>query len=245
MNNGSIAERWAESDGLRLHYLVGNVDQSAPPDLTPLAFVPGGLGAADDYVPDMPVFAPRLCLAMSLRGQGRSDAPRSGYTLDDYVGDVAAVVAGSELERPCLMAYSMAVPIAVAYAARHPSRLSGLILGDYPPVYPDLPPEWVDSAVLTLGRLSQRHVMEAMQVESSEIDLWDQLSQITCPVLVMRGDRPGAKLGPEEAKRYRHALSDPRVVVFPHSGHALWEPDDGRFFQVMQTFLAELDRSEK
>jgi pimeloyl-ACP methyl ester carboxylesterase len=241
-----IAERWATSDGVRLHYLIGNVSEAAhaPASLTPLAFVPGGLGAAEDYVPDMATFAPRLCLAMSLRGQGRSDAPAGGYTLPDYAGDVAATLADSGVERPCLMAYSLAVPIAVAYAARHPQRISGLILGDYPPVYPDLSPEWVDSAVLTLGRLSQRHVMEAMQAESQEIELWERLPQIACPALVMRGDRPGAKLGPEDAERYRRALPDVRIVVFPHSGHALWEPDDARFFQVMQTFLAELDGRE-
>ncbi len=234
-----IAENWAERDGLRLHYLVGNAEQ--PDAGVPLVFVPGGLGAAEDYQQDIPEFAPRPVLAMSLRGQGRSDAPQSGYGLADFVADLAAVLAASGLERPCLMAYSMAVPIAVAYAAQYPERLAGLILGDYPARYPRIPPGWVDSAVFQLGRLHQRHIMEAIQQESAEVALWDQLPAITCPVLVLRGGQPGAKLSEAEADRYEELLPRCRVLTFPYSDHALWDPDPNQFVTAIKVFLAELD----
>ena len=233
-----VTEKWAAQDGVRLHYLVSGAEDVAR---TPLVFVPGGLGAAEDYMADMPAFAPRLCVAMSLRGQGVSDAPDAGYRLQDFTADLEAVLAASEVERPCLMAYSMAVPIAIAYAAQHAHRLGGLILGDYPAVYPQLPPEWVDSAVFMLGRLNDRPIMEAIQQESAEIPLWEQLPAITCPVLVLRGGQPGAKLDEADAARYQQLLPRARVLTFPFSDHALWDPDPDQFINAIKIFLAELD----
>ncbi len=236
-----VTEQWVENAGLRLHTLVGNADGPG----TPLVFVPGGLGAAEDYLPDIPEFAPRPVLAMSLRGQGRSDAPESGYRLENYVGDVERVLAVSSWKRPCLMAYSMAVPVAVAFAAQDPDRLGGLILGDYPARYPRIPPEWVDNAVFQLGRLNQRHVMEAMQRESEEVELWARLPAITCPVLVLRGGQPGARLNEADAARYQQLLPRCRVLTFPHSDHALWDPDPNQFLTAIKVFLAELDTQRK
>ncbi|MCA9935728.1 MAG: alpha/beta hydrolase [Anaerolineales bacterium] len=233
-----IVEKWAERDGVRLHYLLGNEETGAR---TPLFFVPGGLGAAEDYLQDIPEFAPRTVLAMSLRGQGRSDAPASGYALADFAGDLAAVVAQCGVKRPCLMAYSMAVPIALAYAAQHPQQPGGLILGDYPAHYPKIPEEWVDNAVFQLGRLHQRHVMEAIQRESAEEALWERLPAITCPVLVLRGGKPGARLSEADAARYQELLPRCRVLTFPYSDHALWEPDPQQFINAIKIFLAELD----
>ncbi len=237
-----VTEYWTDANGLRLHYLVSHGDGNAG---APLVFVPGGLGAAEDYLPDIPEFAPRPVLAMSLRGQGRSDAPESSYRLEDFAGDLAAVLVASGWQRPCLMAYSMAVPVAVAYAAQHPEELGGLILGDYPARYPRIPPEWVDNAVFQLGRLHQRHVMEAMQRESQEVDLWERLPAISCPVLVLRGGQPGAKLSEADATRYQELLPRCRVLTFPHSGHALWEPDPNQFLTAIKVFLAELDTQRK
>lgn len=234
-------EKWVNRDGLRLSYFV---NAETEPGRVPLVFVPGGLGAAEDYLQDMPAFAPRASLAMSLRGQGRSDAPASGYKLDDFSGDVAAVLAGSGWKRPCLMAYSMAVPIAVSFAARYPDALSGLILGDYPAVTPKIPPEWVDSAVAMLGRLNDRPIMEAIQQESERVELWKKLPDIRCPVLVLRGAQPDARLSEADAARYQNGLERVRLLTFPLSGHALWEPDPNQFINAIKVFLAELDTRE-
>lgn len=236
-----LNQQWATNNGLRLHYLLGNAGGPG----VPLVFVPGGLGSADDYWQDLPEFAPRPVLAMSLRGQGQSDAPEHGYTLADYVSDVAAVLQACGLERPCLMAYSMAVPVAIAFAARCPEALSGLILGDYPAQASRLPPEWVDRAVATLARLSDRHVMEAMQRESADVDLWDQLPAIGCPVLVLRGRLPGARLSAADAGRYQTLLPRGRILTFPNSDHALWEPDPNQFYTAIKTFMAQLDTARR
>lgn len=233
-----VTEQWVEHDGLRLHYLVS---QERDPARVPLVFVPGGLGGAEDYLEEFRELAPRPCLSMSLRGQGNSEVAASGYAFDDLVGDVTAVLTAAQLSRPCLMAYSMGVPLAVEYAARHPQAVGGLILGDYPPVYPQLPPEWVDSAMFMLGQLRLKPVADALQADSAEVALWDRLPRIDCPVLILRGEKPGARLSAAAADRYLTLLPHGRVVVFPYSGHALWEPSYEQFLTVIRTFLISLD----
>jgi pimeloyl-ACP methyl ester carboxylesterase/tetratricopeptide (TPR) repeat protein len=66
------------------------------------------------------------------RGCGLSDWTVDEYSLDAWVRDLEAVVDTLELERFPLLGISQGGPIAVAYATRHPERVSHLILyGSY------------------------------------------------------------------------------------------------------------------
>jgi pimeloyl-ACP methyl ester carboxylesterase len=66
------------------------------------------------------------------RGCGLSEWVVDEFSLDAWVRDLEAVVDALELERFPLLGISQGGPIAIAYAARHPERVSGLILyGSY------------------------------------------------------------------------------------------------------------------
>jgi len=66
------------------------------------------------------------------RGCGLSDWAADEYSLDAWVRDLEAVVDDLELERFPLLGISQGGPIAIAYTARHPERVSHLILhGSY------------------------------------------------------------------------------------------------------------------
>jgi pimeloyl-ACP methyl ester carboxylesterase/tetratricopeptide (TPR) repeat protein len=66
------------------------------------------------------------------RGCGLSEWEVEDFSLDAWVRDLEAVVDDLELERFALLGISQGGPIAVAYAARHPERVSRLILyGSY------------------------------------------------------------------------------------------------------------------
>ncbi len=62
------------------------------------------------------------------RGNGLSDWSVSDYSLDRFVEDLEAVVDAANLERFALYGTSQGAPISIAYAARHPERVSHLIL---------------------------------------------------------------------------------------------------------------------
>ncbi|WP_235009649.1 alpha/beta fold hydrolase [Mycobacterium sp. 3519A] len=62
------------------------------------------------------------------RGCGLSDWDAADFTFDDWVADLESVVESLGLERFPLLGVSQGGAVAVAYAARHPDRVSHLVL---------------------------------------------------------------------------------------------------------------------
>ena len=62
------------------------------------------------------------------RGCGLSDPEIGDLSVDTWVGDLEAVIDAAGLERFDLLGLSQGAAIAVAYAARHPQRVSNLVL---------------------------------------------------------------------------------------------------------------------
>jgi len=61
-------------------------------------------------------------------GTGLSDRNRTDFSLDSDLRDIEAVIVHLKLKRPRLLGWSFGGPIAIAYAAKHPRRVSHLIL---------------------------------------------------------------------------------------------------------------------
>lgn len=232
-----IESGWVRNGTVQLHYLDSG--PSTDPSLTPIVFIPGRFGTAEDYVnTEFAGLAPRRCVAVSLRGRGNSDAPSDGYAFEDHVADVSAVLVYLRLGRFCLMGYSLGVPCALGYALQHPQGLSGMILADYPARYPALPPGWAEGTLAANPGRAKPDVARALERDSQEVFLWDALPAIEAPVLVLRGAQPGALLSAEAADRYRQGLRRVRVVVLENSAHDLWGPE---YIEALREFLGTLD----
>ena len=204
--------------------------------------------AAEDYRELSASLAPRRIVAVTFRGRGRSGAPATGYALEDHVGDLEAVVARARLDQFCLMGYSRGAAYAIAFALRHPDRLAGLILGDYPAHHSALPLQWPEYILATTHRgtpVAERMsepAVRALQQEVRAVDFRDRLEAISCPVLVLRGGQEGSLLSAAEAEVYRRRLREVSIVILEDSGHELWEPNYASYVAAMTTFLAHLDR---
>lgn len=72
----------------------------------------------------------RELLRFDLRGSGLSDRDPGKADLDTWVGDLEAVVDDAGLERFPLLGICQGGAIAAAFAARHPERVSALVLHD-------------------------------------------------------------------------------------------------------------------
>jgi pimeloyl-ACP methyl ester carboxylesterase len=85
---------------------------------------------------ESPVWAPlfqqlaaRFCLVRyDPRGCGLSDRRAPDISLDGFVRDLEAVVDSLRLERFALFGTSQGAAVSIAYAARHPERVTKLIL---------------------------------------------------------------------------------------------------------------------
>ena len=62
------------------------------------------------------------------RGTGLSDRDVPDFSFDAFVGDLEAVVDECGLARFALLGISQGAPVAIAYAVRHPERVSRLVL---------------------------------------------------------------------------------------------------------------------
>lgn len=116
------------------------------PDGTRIAFASTGSGAPLvkaanwlnhlEYDWESPVWrhvfrdlaAGRRLVRYDARGNGLSDWDVDDYSFDALVSDLEAVVDACDLERFDLLALSQGCAVAVEYAARHPERVSRLIL---------------------------------------------------------------------------------------------------------------------
>jgi pimeloyl-ACP methyl ester carboxylesterase len=66
------------------------------------------------------------------RGHGLSDAPQSGYSLQEHAADVIGVINALGLHRPVLVGHSMGAMTAMVVATTSPGLVRGLILEDPP-----------------------------------------------------------------------------------------------------------------
>jgi pimeloyl-ACP methyl ester carboxylesterase len=62
------------------------------------------------------------------RGVGFSEAPEQGYSVQDSVDDLCAVLDAVDAERVVVIGSTDGGPLAISLAAQHPERVSGLIL---------------------------------------------------------------------------------------------------------------------
>ena len=67
-------------------------------------------------------------IAVTLRGHGDSDKPETGYSIDDFAGDVAAVMDRSGVASAAVVGHSMGSMVAARLALDHPDRVQALVL---------------------------------------------------------------------------------------------------------------------
>lgn len=70
----------------------------------------------------------RRLIRYDMRGNGLSDRRCASWSFDDLVDELEAVVNSAGVERFALYGFSSGLAVAVAFAARHPERVSHLVL---------------------------------------------------------------------------------------------------------------------
>ena len=117
------------ADGIKLAYAVIGTGR-------PIVYVPGWPThlEVEWEQPFVRHFLESLSLGHTLirydmRGSGLSDRPTGGLTFDDLVNDLEAIVERLDLERFALLSMGdLAGPLAIAYAAKQPQRITHLVL---------------------------------------------------------------------------------------------------------------------
>jgi pimeloyl-ACP methyl ester carboxylesterase len=228
-----VQTRWAQGENIRLHYL----ENEAAGEGTPVVLIPGLHGRAEDFEALLPALAPRRAIAVSLRGRGRSDVPEAGYRFENHVEDLRLLVDTFGQPQVCLVGHSVGVTYAIGYALEYPKRVAALVLAGYPARYPDLSADWGLRTMMRYPEAMSMIAVLGLHHDSAEISLWESLSSLECPLLVLRGGRPSSRLPAELAEQYRQYAPQAQIITFEESGHRLWVPDMQRFVRTIDLFL--------
>ena len=240
-----IIEGKVNNRGVLIHYIERQVEQkSNHMNQPPLVIVPGFTESAEDYIDIMKAFDDRKCVAITLRGRGKSDAPATGYTLEDHVSDISAVVDHLSLDSFFMLGYSRGVSYVLEYALNNEHKIKGIIVGDYPGMHTRLVDRWVEMFIklppwrgkTALERMP-RHAIEGIQKESIEKAFYDRLKDMKVPVLLLKGDQKGSLLSDEAAASYFDVLEDVTLSVFEGCAHDLFKPDAIHFIGVVKAFV--------
>jgi pimeloyl-ACP methyl ester carboxylesterase len=154
------------------------------------------------------------------------------------------VISHLEMNEFVLMGFSRGVSYALGYALKNLSLVKGLVLGDYPAIHSQLPPGWVEFFTSlppwrgkSLPERMKTHALSGLQKDSKQVLFWDKLRSIPCPVLVIRGGKPGAALSKEDGVRYLEEIPKSNLVVFEESSHNLFEPCLEKLVHTMKEFF--------
>lgn len=123
-----MIDHFIDTNGIRLHYV------EHPADGPTLLLFPG-LNANAVFFQGLvhAGLSPALrVLAIDLRGRGRSDAPETGYTMQDHADDILGMLDGLGIERAVIGGHSFGGLLTYYVAAHYPDRVQKGIVIDSP-----------------------------------------------------------------------------------------------------------------
>ncbi len=263
-----LRDLWfATSDGVRLHALA-HAPEAAATGREPaqrIVFLPGWCIPGRIWRPQLEDIGARWpCLALDPRGQGESDIPRAGYTVERRADDLYEVLAANG--RTVLVAWSLGVLEALECIHRHGSALiDALVLVDNSIGEPPAPKPTdflqrlrrdrqatVDGFVRSMFRHAPPDVEIAALRESAlrmplegSIDLLSKLPpREHWRELVHRYEGPLAYVVTpqfrEQARKLLAARPQSRIEVFEDAGHALFVDDAQRFNRLLTDWVTAL-----
>jgi pimeloyl-ACP methyl ester carboxylesterase len=172
-----------------------------------------------------------------LRGHGRSERPPTGYTLDDFIDDLDALLDALGVNRPVhLLGNSFGGTIAFGYASRRPDAVATVTAVESSPPTT----AWFRRIVFRLNQVvdqpgrraaATREFIEATSVAedlpASRLPSDREIAAITCPVLCVYG---GSSRMSDLAPQVRRLLPHAEVAVVPGGRHTLLidQPDTVR-----------------
>lgn len=114
--------RFAEVNGVRLHYLVAGKGD-------PVVLLHGFAETSHMWRPLIAKLSDKhTVIAPDLRGFGQSSAPADGYTKKAMAQDIHALVKSLKYDRIRLVGHDIGLMVAYAYAAQYPGEVDRIVL---------------------------------------------------------------------------------------------------------------------
>jgi len=254
-----MSRHFLQLGALRLSY----VDFGGPG--RPLVALHGHFGCARNFAPLAAALAPeRRVIALDQRGHGWSGHPDSA-TREDYVADALALLRHLDLGPVPVLGHSLGGCNAYQLAARHPERVSALVVEDigariglgaklgrsWPKRFPSC--DAVLAHLAASGLDGDRHFLDSLAEFEDGWGFrfdpdWMDLSRhairgdwtadwvaVSCPTLLLHGTRSWAVTAPE-IERMRRLRPDTDYAEFD-CGHTMHDEMPDAFAAAVRSFL--------
>ena len=191
----------------------------------PVVMVPGLALSGRTLLPAVRAFAQFIDVwAVDLPGAGSSSAPDRAFDVDDHARTVLRWCDAAGLGRVTLLGHSVGCQPVLAAAEQEPERVAAVVLSA--PTGDPTARDWARTAASTLAALRRD-------------DVADRLSRMSCPALVLRGERDA--IAPQGwAEHVARQLPRGRLVVLggqPHNALTLAAQEAAA---LVRAFLTEV-----
>jgi len=125
-SNNAPKSNWTKLGENKIHYYdIGNAKQK-----TVLVFVHCWTCNTDFWRESMTAFPEMRVIAVDLIGHGKSDKPKSDYTMEYFAKSVEAVLKKAKVEKAVLVGHSMGTPVIRQFYRLYPEKTAALIIVD-------------------------------------------------------------------------------------------------------------------
>jgi pimeloyl-ACP methyl ester carboxylesterase len=214
---------------------------------TPVLLTHGFAGTSSMWRGQAEAFRDRHeIITWDMRGHGRSASPpdQAAYSVEETVGDMAALLDALGHDRAIIGGHSLGGYMSLAFYIKYPERVRGLLMIDTGPGYKSDAPrkEWNEMAS-GLGHRLERDGLEILTKLSSEMDpsehgsvhglakaacgmliqhdsaVIDSLPDIAVPTLVIVGEKDRSYLAASDYMARK--IPGAEQAVIPNAGHAV------------------------
>lgn len=237
-------ENFADNNGVNIYYIDNGIKNSTK---TPLLICPDLCECAADYIKLINKFIDRRCIALSFRGRGISDSPKTGYTLEAHIEDINVVVKECGLEKFCILGIGRGVSYELGYSILNPEKLKGIIISEYPPLHKEMLNSLEESIEIYNSKRNllsiNYEVLKKIGEDCKQFDFRNDLQKITCPSLILKGILENSLLSNNDIADYVNNLNSKSITIekFDNAGHDIQIDDLKKLSEIVEKFLNSLD----
>lgn len=212
-----MIDKFLTNGEINLHYKTVNFS----PFQLPVIFIPGLIVSADEFYCDIKDHISFYSIIIDKRGLGKSDKPAKGYSADDLISDLRAIVKSENLEKFSIAGHSFGAGIACAYAVKYPGEIHKLIIADYPPGIPALSAEWAQMIRKEFPEISENFLNGMVNGCSKKI-FTEELQRMPFGILFLKGSNEDSLLKMDYLEKISAKLNNSVYRVIKNAGHELF-----------------------
>jgi pimeloyl-ACP methyl ester carboxylesterase len=231
-----MKEKFANNGEVQIQYLIVNY----LPDKIPLVIIPGAIVGADDFYESIKAHINFYCIIIGIRGRGKSGCPAEGYTKEDQISDIEAVVREENINKFYIMGHSVGGGLASYYSVKYPEKIKGLIIADYAPVYPLFSAKWAEGirSHYNEDEISSNFINGIVR-DAEKGNFTDALANHAFKKLFLKAGKEDSLLPLNKANEILKSLTNTSLKVIDDSGHEMFSEKPEEVLKIIEEFISQ------